>query len=72
MLLQMVAIGERTAQIEEMLTKTSSIFEQQQSEAIDRMTASLQPILLMIIAVFVLVVLLAIFLPLMDMTKNLG
>ncbi len=72
MLLQMVAIGERTAQLEEMLSKTSSIFEQQQSEAIDRMTSALQPILLIIIAGFVMVVMLAIFLPLMDMTSNLG
>ncbi len=72
MLLQMVAIGERTAQLEEMLSKTSSIFEQQQSEAIDRMTSALQPILLIIIAGFVMVVMLAIFLPLMDMTSDLG
>lgn len=72
MLLQMVSIGERTNEIEEMLTKTSSIFERQQSEEISRMTAVLQPILLIIIAGFVLIVLLAIFIPLMSMTEGLG
>ena len=72
MLLQMVMVGERTGTLAETLQRTSSIFDHEQNQSIDKMTAALNPILLIFIAVFVVVVLLAIFLPLMNMTSGLG
>ncbi|MEG1710757.1 MAG: type II secretion system F family protein [Clostridia bacterium] len=72
MLLQMVSVGERTGTLDETLDKTSTIFDQQQSEAISRVTMAIQPALVIFIAVFIMIVLLAIFVPMMEITGNLG
>ena len=73
MLIEMVAIGEATGQLETVLNTTAEYYDEQVEREIKKATASIEPILIMIIALIVVVVLLAVFLPmlgLMDAIDN--
>lgn len=72
MLIQMVSIGERTGTLDETLSRTSAFFDQQQSDEIGRATGFIQPVLLVFIAALLIVVLLAIFMPMMEIINQLG
>lgn len=67
MLIEMISVGESTGNLEEVLDKVTVYFEDQLDEEIKALTASIEPIMIMVIGLIVVVVLLAIFLPMLEL-----
>ena len=67
----MVAVGEATGELDAMLSKVSDTYDELVENALDRMTALLGPILLIVVAAVVLLVILSTLLPLMNLTNAL-
>ncbi len=61
--LQMIAVGEETGEIDSLLTEVAGMYEREIAYAIKRLSALLEPILLLMIGGMVLVLALGIFLP---------
>lgn len=69
MVIQMVAVGEDTGGLDEMLDKVSEYYDQEIDSAIRNLAATLEPVLLAFIFGIVLFLALAIFLPMWDIIK---
>ena len=69
LLVQMVAIGEASGSLDEVLDKVSDYYDQDIDYAIKRLSTMLEPILLCVLAGFVLFMALAVFLPMWDMAS---
>ncbi|MBI5469399.1 MAG: type II secretion system F family protein [Deltaproteobacteria bacterium] len=69
MVVQMVAVGEDTGNLDEMLEKTAEYYDREVDAAIRNLTTLLEPILLAFIFGIVLFLALAIFLPMWDILK---
>lgn len=69
MVVQMVAVGEDTGNLDEMLDKTADYYDREVDAAIRNLTTLLEPILLAFIFGIVLFLALAIFLPMWDILK---
>ena len=61
--LQMIAVGEETGEIDQLLTEIAGMYERETAYAIKGLSAKVEPILLVIIAGLVLVLALGIFMP---------
>jgi general secretion pathway protein F len=64
---QMVQVGEQSGDLEKMLSKVADVFEKEVETTVMRMTALLEPIMVLIMAVMVLFIVLSIFLPILEM-----
>jgi type IV pilus assembly protein PilC len=71
MIAHMMRIGEETGQLEEMLNKVADWFELELDEKIKRLTAVLEPVLIMIVGGMVAFVALAIFTPIVTAIQTL-
>ncbi|WP_111978319.1 type II secretion system F family protein [Algibacillus agarilyticus] len=67
LVLQMVAVGEETGQIDVMLTEVAEYYEREVDYDLKSLTSKIEPILISIVAVMVLVLALGIFTPMWDM-----
>jgi type II secretory pathway component PulF len=65
---QMVAIGEETGAMEEMLTEVSRHYETEVDYHLRRLTSAIEPVLLLCLGAMVLLLALAVFMPLWNMT----
>jgi general secretion pathway protein F len=65
----MVAVGERSGELEAMLAKVADTYDEQVETAVTRFTAVLQPVLILFMVGIVAVIILAVLLPLMDLTS---
>ena len=72
MMIQMIAIGERTAAIDDILLRSCSFFEDQVELALNNLTTWLQPIMLLIMAVVVLGLFLAVYSPMISIMNGLS
>jgi len=72
MVLQMTSIGEESGALDGMLLKTADTFDQETSQAMDRMLAALVPIVTLVLAAVVGVVIIAVLVPLYDLTNSIG
>lgn len=63
MVIQMVAIGEESGALEEMLAKIATIFEQEVDTSVDGLTTLLEPIIMLILGVLVGGLVIAMYLP---------
>ena len=70
--LQMVQVGEESGALDAMLLKTADTFEQETSLALDRMLAALVPVVTVAMALIVGVVIMAVLMPLYDLTGAIG
>ncbi|MDQ3494790.1 MAG: type II secretion system F family protein [Pseudomonadota bacterium] len=70
--LQMVQVGEESGALDTMLLKTADTFEQETGQALDRMLAALVPVITMLLAAVVMVVILAVLIPIYDLTNVIG
>jgi general secretion pathway protein F len=64
---QMIQVGEQSGDLEEMLGKVADVFEKEVETTVMRMTALLEPIMVLIMAGMVLFIVLSIFLPILEM-----
>ncbi|WP_187648444.1 type II secretion system F family protein [Nitrosophilus labii] len=69
MIIQMIAAGETSGQMDSMMRKVSDYYRMKFNYILDNMSSYLEPILLTIIAGLVLLLALGIFLPMWDMAK---
>jgi general secretion pathway protein F len=66
----MVAVGERTGALESMLAKVADTYDEQVETSVTRLTALLQPILILVMVGIVAVIILAVLLPLTSLTDQ--
>ncbi len=66
---KMVAVGERTGKISEMLTRTSDYYDEELETSLQNLTALLEPALIIFVGAIVLVVVLALYLPIFNMSS---
>lgn len=69
LVLQMVAVGEETGRVDELLEEVGDYYEREVDYDLSTLTARIEPILLVIVAVMVLVLALGIFTPMWDMAS---
>jgi len=70
--LQMIAIGEETGALAEMLAEVADFYEREVDHDLENLSASMEPILIVGVGVMVLILALGVFLPLWDMAANAG
>ena len=69
MVTQMVAVGEETGALDDMLTKVADYYDLEVEYAIKNLATTLEPVLLVFLAGGILFLALGIFLPIWDMMK---
>ncbi len=72
MVTQMIEVGEQSGELETMLAKVSDTYEEQVETTVTRLTALLEPILILVMVGIVLVIILATLVPLLQVTQSLG
>ncbi len=66
---QMIQVGEQSGELEQMLTKVADVFEKEVETTVMRMTALLEPVMVLIMAAVVLFIVLSICLPIFEMNE---
>ena len=72
MVTHMIEVGEQSGQLESMLAKVSDTYEEQVETTVTRLTALLEPILILAMVGIVLVIILATLVPLLQITSSLN
>lgn len=67
LVLQMLAVGEETGQVDDMLTEVASFYEREVAYDLKGLTAKIEPILICVVSGMVLILALGIFTPMWDM-----
>lgn len=67
MLIEMITIGEESGAIDTVLNKTAGYFDDQLTNSIQKMTAMIEPLFIIMVAGIVVVILLSVFLPMMGL-----
>jgi type IV pilus assembly protein PilC len=67
---QMVAVGEETGKMDEVLTKISRIFEVESDEKVKGLTAAIEPIIMVVLGVGVGFLVIAVILPIYSLTSS--
>ena len=69
MVIQMVAIGEESGAVDDMLAKVANVYEQQVDDAVDGLTALLEPLIMAILGVVIGGLIIAMYLPIFEIGK---
>lgn len=69
LVVQMMAVGEETGQVDEMMKEVAEFYESEVAYDIDNLTKIIEPILTLTLGLMVLVLALGIFLPMWDLVK---
>ncbi|MFA7159484.1 MAG: type II secretion system F family protein [Kiritimatiellia bacterium] len=72
MVVSMVAVGEETGRLPDMLIKIADIYDNEVDSAVDGMTSVIEPILIIFLAVIVGTIVIAMFMPMIGIIQNLG
>lgn len=67
LVLQMIAVGEESGKVEELLAEVADFYEREVDYDLKKLSDSIEPILIIFMAVFVAILALGIFLPMWDM-----
>ncbi len=67
LVMQMIAVGEETGQVDEMLVKVAEFYEEEVNYEIKFLSSQIEPALILSIAVMVLIMALGIFMPMWDL-----
>jgi MSHA biogenesis protein MshG len=67
--LQMVAVGEETGEIDALMSEIADMYEREVAIEVEGLTAKLEPVLLVIMGVLVLILALGVFLPMWDLAS---
>ncbi|GHE95054.1 type II secretion system F family protein [Thalassotalea profundi] len=63
MVIQMVAIGEESGSVDDMLSKVATVYEQQVDDAVDSLTSLLEPLIMAVLGVVIGGLIIAMYLP---------
>ncbi|MGM0365599.1 MAG: type II secretion system F family protein [Actinomycetota bacterium] len=66
MMIQMVAVGEKSGALDDILAKIADFYDEEVSNSIDTLITVLEPILLLVVAVMVAIIVLSLYLPLFN------
>ncbi len=69
MVIQMVAIGEESGAVDDMLSKVANVYEQQVDDAVDSLTALLEPMIMAVLGVVIGGLIIAMYLPIFEIGK---
>ena len=69
MVYNLVGIGEETGDLQGMLVKTADYYDDEVEDATAKLLSLMEPVIMLFLAVFVVIIVLAIFLPMLNMTK---
>ncbi|MBQ8589003.1 MAG: type II secretion system F family protein [Firmicutes bacterium] len=69
MVCNLAGIGEETGDLQNMLTKTADYFDDEVEQSRQKLLSLLEPCIILMMAVFVVIIVLSIFLPMMSMTS---
>lgn len=72
MVVQMVAIGEESGQLERMLTKVATIYEQEIDAAVEGLTSLLEPVIMLTLGILIGGVIIAMYLPIIQLGNIVG
>lgn len=70
LLIHMVSVGESTGELDEMLARTAGFFDDEVDEAIDKLTAMIEPAMIIIMAIVVGTIILSIMLPMISVLSS--
>lgn len=70
MMVSMVEVGEETGQLPDMLLKVAEVYDEEVDTAVGALTSALEPIMIVFLAVVVGGIVFAMFMPLMEVIKN--
>lgn len=71
-LIQMISVGERTAAVEEVLSRSCTFFDEQAESALNAFTSAINPIMLLIMGGVVGVLFIAIYSPMLQIMTTIG
>jgi type IV pilus assembly protein PilC len=66
MVIQMVAIGEESGAVDDMLSKVATVYEQQVDDAVDSLTSLLEPMIMAVLGVVIGGIIIAMYLPIFE------
>lgn len=69
LVLQMLAVGEETGQIDQMMEEVADFYEREVAYDVDNITKIIEPVLTVILGIMVLILAMGIFLPMWDLVK---
>ena len=69
MVTNLAGIGEETGDLQEMLGKVADYYDEEVEDATQRLLAMMEPVIILFMAVFVVIIVLSIFLPMLNMTQ---
>ncbi len=70
MMISMVDVGEETGQLPDMLMKVAEVYDEEVDNKVGALTAMLEPLMIVLLAVIVGGIVLAMFMPMMEVIKN--
>ncbi len=70
MMISMVDVGEETGQLPDMLMKVAEVYDEEVDNSVTALTAMLEPLMIVFLAVVVGSIVLAMFMPMMEIIKN--
>ncbi|WP_444996342.1 type II secretion system F family protein [Aliikangiella sp. IMCC44359] len=70
LVLQMIAVGEETGQLDEMLGQVALFYEEQVDYDLKKLSDNIEPILIVFIGAIVLILMLAVYLPMWELTSQ--
>jgi type IV pilus assembly protein PilC len=71
MVVSMIDVGEETGQLPEMLLKIADVYDDEVDTSVAALTAALEPIMIIILAVVVMTIVIALFMPLLSIISGL-
>jgi len=71
-LTHMVKIGEKTGELDQMLTRTASFFDDEVEESLERLTTLMEPFMLIVLATVVGIIIASVMLPMTSIMSTLG
>ena len=72
MMLQLIEVGIESGQIGEVLDRISLQYERETDVSLKRITSLIEPIMIVVVGILAGTVVISIFLPMFEMTENLG
>ena len=70
LLVHMIAIGENSGELDEMLSRTAGFFDMEVEEAIDRLTMMIEPLMIIILGAVVGVIIVSVMLPMISVMTS--
>jgi type IV pilus assembly protein PilC len=67
---QMVAVGEETGKLDEVLRKLSTYFEEESNQAVKNMTAAIEPMIMIVLGIGVGAMVIAVIMPIYNLTSQ--